>query len=273
MKTLITILIFYSLSLPAFAQKDSLLKTKLLFTYHSPVTNFTTDNLGNIYIISPTNQIKKINEKGDSIAVYNDVRRYGKLYSVDATNPLKTLAYYRDFSTLIVLDRLLNVRNTIDLRQQNIFQVKVACISYDNNVWVYDEADSKIKKIDETGKILLESNDLRQVFDNVPSPEYIYDRDGQLYLYDPKKGLYTFDYYGGFKSKVALLGIQDFQVFDKNTITGSDSTSFLMYKPGTLQLLTFKAFKNPHFFKRIVFAPNRIYALNKKEQLAVYSIL
>jgi hypothetical protein len=260
-------------SLSAFAQKDSLLKTRLLFTYPYPVVNFSTDNLGNIYLVTATNQVKKINANGDSIGVYNDVRRYGKLAYVDATNPLKALAFYQDFSTIIVLDRFLNARSTIAFRQQNLLQVKLACISYDNNIWVYDEADSKIKKIDESGRTLLASNDLRQVFDSVPAPEAIYDKDGQLYLYDPKKGLYIFDYYGGFKNKISLLGLKDFQVLDKNSMTGNTSTTLYMYKPAGLQLLSFKALPNLKDKKKIIFAQNRIYVLNSKNMLEVHAIL
>ena len=47
--------------------------------------DFTVDNLGNYYLLSKNNQLKKINAKGDSIGLFNDVRRYGKLFSIDAS--------------------------------------------------------------------------------------------------------------------------------------------------------------------------------------------
>ena len=159
---------------------DSILHVTLLRTFPASVTDFTTDNLGNIYLLANTNQIKKVNNKGDSIAVYNDVRRYGKITSIDASNPLKVLVYYNDFSTIIVLDRLLNIRNTIDLRKQNILQVRTITSSYDNNIWLFDELDSKIKKIDDQGRLLLQTNDFRQVFEAAPTPTAMYDRDGMF---------------------------------------------------------------------------------------------
>ena len=55
---------------------------------------------------------------------------------IDATNPLKILVYYREFTTIIELDRFLNIVNTIDLRNQNILQAKAVGLAYDNNVWV-----------------------------------------------------------------------------------------------------------------------------------------
>jgi len=172
-------------SLVTLGQQDSILKVTKLNTLTGGIKDFSTDNLGNIYLLTATNQLKKVNEKGDSIAVYNDVRRYGKIYSVDAANPLKVLVYYKDFATAVVLDRLLNVRAAIDLRKQNILQVTAITSSYDNNIWLYDELDSKLKKIDDKGNVLLESTDFRQIFDSVPSPSVMYDRDGLLYLYKP----------------------------------------------------------------------------------------
>ena len=53
--------------------------------------DFTVDNLGNYFLLSKNNQLKKLNANGDSVAVFNDVRRYGKLHSIDVANPLKVL--------------------------------------------------------------------------------------------------------------------------------------------------------------------------------------
>jgi hypothetical protein len=104
------------------AQPDSLYK--LSRTIKADIVDFRVDNLGNIYLLSSDNQLKKVNENGDSLAVFNDVRRFGKIYSIDVTNPLKILVYYREFGTIIMLDRFLNNINTIDLRSHDIYQAK-----------------------------------------------------------------------------------------------------------------------------------------------------
>src|SRR5579863_9753434 len=72
-------------------------------TLSADIVDFTVDNLGNIYVLNKDNQLKKESPQGDSLAVFNDVRRYGKIASVDVTNPLKILVYYREFSTIIEL--------------------------------------------------------------------------------------------------------------------------------------------------------------------------
>lgn len=271
MKKIFTILTCL-FSIAVFAQHDNVLPVTLIGKIGGSIIDFTTDNLGNIYLLNATNQIKKVNEKGDSIAVYNDIRKYGKVYSIDATNPLKILVFYKDFSTIVVLDRLLNKQAAIDLRKQNILEVTAVTSSYDNNIWLYDEFDNKLKKVDDNGNVLLESTDFRQIFDSVPVPVAMYDRDGQLYIYDPKKGLMVFDYYGAKKNNLQLLHVSDLQVTDKNTIIARDNTHIILYKPATLQLLYFTAFTQQSRFSKINLNRNDMYCLNNKGELEIYSV-
>ncbi len=270
---LVTILSVMLFSLSALSQQEGILKVSLVQRLNDEVADFTTDNLGNIYLLTRTGQLKKVDENGDTIAVYNNVKRYGNVYSIDATNPLKILVYYKDFATIIILDRLLNIRAKIDLRQQNILQARAIASSYDNNIWVFDELDSKLKKIDDEGNVLLAFTDFRQIFDSAPTPDVIFDRDGQLYLYDPAKGLLVFDYYGAKKNNFQLLHLLDVQVIDKNTITARDSSHIMLYKPATLQLLSFTAFANQKDFIKIHFNGNQIYCLTRNNQLEVYKVV
>ena len=189
-------------------------------------SNFYTDNLQNIYVLSSaTDQIKKLNANGDSVGVFNNTLRYGKIYSADVTNPLKILVYYKDFSTILILDRYLSTRAVIDLRKLNMTQVKAIAQSYDGNIWLYDEAEGKIKKIDDNNTVLLESADLRLVFDEALSPATIIDDNGELYLYDTNKGWLIFDYYTTFKTRLAYTNWGDVEVIDKK-LYGHDATRF-----------------------------------------------
>jgi hypothetical protein len=272
LKQVLTIALSILLSAKSFATNDSTLKLHLQSVYPAVVTDFVVDNLGSIYLVTPTNQVKKINDKGDSLAVYNDVRRYGKIHSVDVTNPLKVLVFYKSFSTIVVLDRLLNVRNTMDLRQYNMQQVGAIASSYDNNIWLFDEMESKLKKIDDNGRVIMESVDLRQALNVAPSPGAMFDRDGQLYLYDINSGLLVFDYYGAQKQKYAIPGITDVQVLDKQTITGRDTTHILLYKPSTFQLYKFNAFTQPGDYKKVQFNSKKVYALTNEGYLQLFIV-
>lgn len=199
------------------------------------VQDFSVDNLGNLYVLTPAGFLKKMNAKGDSLNVFNDVRRYGGVSLMDVTNPLKILLYYRDFSTVLMLDRFLNQINTVDLRKAGIFQAKAVGLSYDNNLWVYDEQAAKLKKIDDEGKLIMETTDMRQVLTVMPSPERLIDRDGFVYLYDKANGLYVFDYYGMLKNELPITGIEHVQVIG-TTIVGISNGNFIRYALGDIHI-------------------------------------
>lgn len=233
------------------------------------IVDFTVDNLGNIYVLNSDNQLKKLSAHGDSLAVFNDVRRYGKIATIDVTNPLKILVYYREFTTIVELDRFLNLINTVDLRNQNILQAKAIGLAYDNTIWVFDELDAMIKRVKDDGSLVDQSTDFRQLFDSVPDPISIHDRGDLVYLYDPTKGVYIFDHYGTLKLHLDLRGWRDFNVIGKNLL-GHDDHNFYRYEPGTLNMLEQPIPPDYKGALRIDITPTVIYVL-KKTGLEVYS--
>jgi hypothetical protein len=255
---LLAIILLIALRAAAIAQQDSAFRK--IRVIGKDIVNFTVDNLGNIYTLDKNDLLEKRNVQGDSVAVFNDVRKYGKVYSIDATNPLKVLLYYKDFGTIVVLDRLLNMRNTIDLRQQGIFQAKAVAQSYDNGVWVYDEQEAKLKRLNDEGNVVNQSFDFRQMMESAPSPVQIIDQDKLVYLYDTTQGLFVFDYYGSLKNKVALLGWKDFQVIDNN-VFGRKGSFFERYEPGTLSLREMRIDDPIAGSDRIKITLNRLYSL------------
>jgi hypothetical protein len=243
------------------AQSDS--SFRLVRTVRGEFSGFSADNLGNLYAITAGNQLKKYNPRGDSMGVFNDVRKYGKLSQIDPSSPLRTVLFYRDFKTVLVLDRLMNLVNTIDLRKQNIFQVRAICLGYDNSIWVFDEQASRLRKVGEDGRLLTETADLRLALEEAPLPVRIFDQNRFVYLYDPQKGMYIFDYYGALKQKLPLTGWTDVQVIGK-TILGRKEGIMLTYTQGTLQM---NERPLPEFLakaERILLMPQGVYVLDEQ---------
>jgi hypothetical protein len=237
--------------------------------YRGGISDFTIDNLGNLYFVYQNGQLKKLRPNGDSLAVYNNVRKFGKLYAVDVSNPLKVLLHFKDFNTIVILDRLLNERSVLDLRKHNLMQVKAIGQSYDNNIWIFDELEVKLKKISDDGRTIDQSNDFRQIFDSTPSPSVILDQDKLVYLYDGQKGVYTFDYYGGFKSRIPFTGWSDFTVIN-NSLFGRDKTNLYRYNAGTLALQQFAVPGFMNDAQKIVIRPGAVYLL-RDGVIMVYS--
>jgi hypothetical protein len=256
---LISMLVFFGTMGLASAQDDS------LFTLQKKIpgniASFAVDNLENLYILSSTGQLKKLSEKGDSLAVFNNVKKYGEATLIDVANPLKILLYYRDFSTVVVLDRLLNMRTAIDLRKSDILQAATVALSYDSKIWVYDEVQNKLKKMDDEGKLLQETPDFRLLFNQTVQPQQIFDQDKLVYLYDAVQGLYVFDYYGALKNKILITKWKHVKIVGKY-IYGTDDAFIYRYN-----ITTFRYDKWPipaaiAGAKRIYFTANRLYVLN-----------
>jgi hypothetical protein len=238
-------------------------------TVKGDIVSFSVDNLDNIYLLSSTNQVKKLNANGDSVAIFNDVKKFGQASLIDVSNPLKVLLYYRDFATIVVLDRLLNVRNIIDLRKQNILQARAIGQSYDNKIWIYDEVENKLKKIDEEGKLLQETPDFRQLFGQAPMPQKIFDQDQYVYLYDSAQAVFVFDYYGALKNKILITGWHNFKVAGKY-IFGSNDNKLFRYNIQTFRVDEWKMPDELYRSRSFNFSSSRLYAL-KKDSIEIYS--
>lgn len=263
MKKLSSILFFlcFGASAATHAQSDSAFQ--FIKSIPGDFSYFNVDNLDNLYLLNNNNRLRKQTYNGDSVAVFNDVKKYGNPSAIDVTNPLKTLLYYKNFSTVVMLDRLLTVRNTINFRKQNIFYVNNVTLSYDNYMWIFDEEDFRLKKIDEEGKLQQSTVDWRNLFDTVPAPVKIVDKNNFIYLYDPEKGFYIFDYYGGFKNRLPFLHWTDVEVTG-TTMYGFYESMLYSYELKSLQL---KAYKLPAFFGKFtsIKAMNgKVYLLNEK---------
>ncbi|HEY1114127.1 MAG TPA: hypothetical protein VGE66_11230 [Chitinophagaceae bacterium] len=268
MKGLFTTICFLWLSTLSRAQGDSVFR--LLRTIPVTAVDMAVDNLNNLYLLTPSDQLKKYNAQGDSVSVYNQTKRFGKLFSIDASNPLKLLLYYKDFSTIVILDRLLSIRSTIDLRQQNITQASAIGLSYDNNIWVFDALENKLKKVDEFGVTLSESIDFRTVFPQAFVPQRIIDYNGSVYLYDPAQGVAIFDYYGTLQKKLPIRGWQNLSVLDKQII-GTDNRHIYTYYTNNLMERQYQFPSSFGSFSRYLIANTQLFALSK-DSVNIYSL-
>ena len=64
-------LLFIAVTIRVNAQRDS--SFALITTIEGDIQQFKVDNMDNLYILSSTDQLKKIDARGVSVAVYNNV--------------------------------------------------------------------------------------------------------------------------------------------------------------------------------------------------------
>lgn len=143
---------------------------------------------------------------------------------------MKPLLFYKDFSSVQVLDRFLANRASINLRTYNILQPSAIGLSYDNNIWVFDQFDSKLKKIDEAGNLLLQTDDFRTLFNQSFSPQKIINDNGFVYLADSANGIFVFDNYGTFKRKILLKDRTTIDIW-KGMVVRLNKNAIIVYNP------------------------------------------
>ncbi|HEX6915539.1 MAG TPA: hypothetical protein VF145_09880 [Chitinophagaceae bacterium] len=249
--------------------QDSIQRLRLVQMIPGDYTSFSVDLPGNIYVIRNGTELKKLNREGDSVAVFSDTRRYGKIHSLDVSNPLRVVVFFRTSSTVLVLDRLLAVKSVIDLRKCGIARPRAVSGSYDNQLWVFDEMDNQLKKIDERGKLLNATADLRTVFPSPPVFEFIIDDNRSVYLYDSTRGWYVFDYYGAFIRSYPFTGWSDVQVVNGRMSGRSDSC---ILSASTGSLVYAKAWCSAALaFAREVQVKERLLFILNSERLEVYA--
>lgn len=247
---------------------DSLVVLK---TFNEPIGDFEVDNLGNLYLFGARQQLKKLSPTFDSLAIFNDTRHFGKLFMLDASNPLRILLFYRDFGAIIILDRFLNVRTILNLRTAGYQQVSAITQSYDNNIWLYDELENMIKKIDESGKTLTSSPDFRVLFDDPPQPQELHDFNRYLYASDSEKGLVVMDYFGALKNKLSFKGWHNLHSAG-NGIVATDTIGLVYFQPGNPDT---KNQPLPAWMlaaKKIRVNSGKLYVLDKEGRLGIYRL-
>jgi hypothetical protein len=232
--------------------------------------SFSVDNLDNIYLLSATNQLKKLNANGDSISVFNDIKKFGEASLVDVSNPVKILLYYKGFSTIAILDGMLNLKNTIDLRRQNIFNATAVGLSYDGKIWMYDDMDNVLKKLDDEGKVIFKTADFRQVFDKALAPVKVFDQNRLVYLYDSLQGIFVFDYYGAYKNRIDITRWNHLRVADQ-LITGVANGKLYRYNVSTLKYDEWPIPGTMLNYRQLLLKEGKLYALGK-EGLEIYKL-
>lgn len=172
---------------------------------------FAIDNIGNIYIIKDEELVKYL-PNGKFFARYSNLK-LGSISTVDATNPLKPLLYYRDFQQIVFLDdQLTQNSESISLESLGYEQTDQACAGANNSFWIYNKQNNELVRFNETTKKIASTGNLKQVLRSDISPNFMLEHNGYLFLNCPETGIYVFDIFGAFSKVISIKNLKQFQV-------------------------------------------------------------
>lgn len=244
-----------------------ILKWILITSLNINGTFLTTDYLQNAYVIDAKNSLKKIDSVGNILFKYNQ-NLFGQLKLVDATNPMKLILSYPDYGTVVMLDNTLSEIGVVSLKTIGIYDYHALCFSSrDNNFWVFDENDYKLKKIDRNNNIILESTDMFQQLGYAIHPVFMQEENQYLFLSDTARGILMFDIYGIYDGTLPFKNILKFEVRNDQIYfwEGDHLHSWQM------KTLAEKNISLPHFsdFLDARIENSRLYLL-QKDSLTIY---
>lgn len=175
---------------------------------------FTTDNLGNCYVVQK-DQVTKFSSMGDSVGMQS-FKWLGSITSIDAANSLRIILFYRDLNQFVVLDNTLSMQGEpVKLEKAGFEFSTLMCQSPNNqNFWLYETQEFRLLRLDRNFKIINNSGNLTQVLAEEINPNYIQEDGNHLYLNNPSTGLIVFDMFGTYYKTIPIKGLDYFQVIN-----------------------------------------------------------
>ncbi|MFN4083459.1 MAG: hypothetical protein ACK4K9_07510 [Bacteroidia bacterium] len=215
---------------------------KQIATIKQKAKMLSIDKLGNIYVVTTTNQLYKYSSNGTLLSTLN-FNYSGNITSLDVTNPLEIYVFYQELNTIVFLDNNLAFRGKIDLGNSGIHQAFAIARSYENGIWVFDATDLMLKKLDKEGNITQTSGNIRQYINANFKPQCIIDDGLNVFISDSGSFILHFDVFANYKKNIPaknsmLIGS------GKNTIHVLQQNSLAFYKLKPFGLLLNYIFNN-----------------------------
>ena len=159
------------------------------------------DELGQSYLITQPVEVKKYSREGRLLSRYSH-NRLGLPDRMDLSNPLKPLIWYDAFKTIVWLNRSLTEEGSLSLIDAGYPEVRAIALARDGNIWVYDEPNFRLKKLDMDGKLILESMPMNTWFALAPMVICIREGPAGVFVSTEQHGLLQFDAYGQFRRSI-----------------------------------------------------------------------
>lgn len=168
------------------------------------------DNVGNVFLLK-NGGISKYDLSGQFLAK-NSAMVFGEIASLDASNALKMILYFRNLSQVTYVDNQLGSRGeNVSLDAMGYNQITQVCRSYNDGLWIYDQVTFELIRLDENLEVTAQTGNLNQILDFTPEPVYMREINNWLYVGDTN-GVLVFDWYGSYTKTIPIKGLLKFVI-------------------------------------------------------------
>ena len=260
---------FYFIIFSSYCNAQTILDSSKLVSEFTVNAKFVqADDMGNLYIVSPTNQLYKYNYSGKVLATLN-YNYNGNISSLDVSNPMEIYIFYKEINRVLLLDNNLAYRGELDLTKLNITQAAAIARSFDNGIWVFDLGDLQLKKLTKDGILSQSSGNIKQYSQTDFIPNLLSDNTNQIMLCNDSVCL-LFDVFSAYFKTIKLKNSQHFQLGNNQIFeTNQSQINSIDLKMGIRNIVyTFPYFQKPFWTyinkeNIILFTKNIISVYNK----------
>ncbi len=174
-----------------------------------------------------TNELLVLNLKGEVLRRYSNMQ-YGPLSSIDVSDPLKLLLFYKESNMVIMLNKqLAEINSPVIIDDIAEYEAKLVCRSNKGGFWIYDELSQSVIYIN-AGRITeLQSQSINSLTD-AKEPLYIFESDSKVLLTMENGSTLVFDAFATYLNKLYITVLSNV-ISQNNTIQFWDGICYTNY--------------------------------------------
>jgi len=182
------------------------------------------DRNHHIYISDLDGNINKFNSVGDLLLNYSP-QKIGKISLLEGWFSVRVFAFYQDYQEFLYLDRFLTPTPVYTITQDLVGFARVATLGNDDNIWILDDSDISLKKLDKNVQFLILNVQLNTVLkDPDHDINFMREYQNQLFINNANEGIMVFDNLGNYKYLIHEPGLKYFNFLNDEIYYYLDST-------------------------------------------------
>lgn len=227
---------------------------------------FSVDNLGNIYAVKG-DQMQKYSAQWTQVNLYSS-KLLGNITSVDVSNPMKIVVFYKNLAQVVFLDNTLSRQGEpVELESAGLELATLVCSSVNNGLWLYDQRNFQLIRLDQNLKIIAETGNIVQQTGGELQPGFLIEKNNWVYLNDTARGILVFDIFGTYSKTIPVKNIHSFQI-SEDVLFFETGKKFYSFSLNTMDQNEVALPETE--FRQVIAGGKRVFIL-KENELKVYS--
>jgi len=208
---------------------------KLVYSKQGKFYHAGTDEIGDLYVITPTKKLVKYDNKGKEIGAFSSIF-IDSTVLLNTQNAYKTLLFTRNDGILQVLDNNLSVNSKVNIYEKGIMQPSLFGLYNNTNaIWLYDINQQVLSRYNASFEPEYASKNIALLENKTFAPVNIFQHEKFMALLDTTYGIMSFDTEGNYQKLYTVPNATDafmYQLFMflsvKDTIKAFDLRNALI---------------------------------------------